>query len=554
MSKLRQKISDAVNALGFEFIRKNNLRISVNGKVFDGALSFKRFQLTFIERLAVDEMMAEGAGDNYVSGTIALKESRWKRGSLMSVLAVLIPGRVLSRTAAVVRPGRIKSLYAKLRRYALRFVYFSILSCKRIDYGSVKRVFLVDAGEIKRTRLLGKNYVYHKYLEGKIDLDSRDFDKGDLILFYGDFENIGLRLAFDRRVALLGQYWRQYETAIPVAAVCKNFYRYFSSRGDDLNVKHVKKGQDLFHEVLLSDLTMVSSFENFLTRITGDIEICADSFDSTLFTLSQFTLRNYGHTLTAFQKVLGPYIFSFNIAGNEGLLMEPSRIFTWGRFHSGNLRALGYSGKVEESYSYKLQVYGEAMKRMDRCAIRRQLGIPVERKVVMFSAVGEILGYPLIEDARFAHMLEQLSEICRRRQVFILFKPWPGEDMKRLREFIKYAGFGDFMVADGRVSRKMHNAELLAASDIMVSTLSSFIGEAFYLGVLPVFINYHTSRRYFSSEYSEEFEKFTLAVDERRDFAAVLEKALALDEAGRAAFFEGGRENFEYIFGKVPEA
>ena len=312
--------------------------------------------------------------------------------------------------------------------------------------------------------------------------------------------------------------------------------------------------ENYFKFLLLNDLQIVASTECLLTKIgnRSDVDIYLDNFDSTLFTLSQFLINNYPYRIVALQKVLGPYIFSFNINKNRHAFKEPSKILTWAEFHTRMLKRLGYGCEFESKQLYKFRVY-EKYKRMDTSRARRILKIPSGKKVVMFSAVKEVLGYTLIYSSQYVHMLSALAEMVEKDDdIFVVFKPWPGENVDKIKKYVlPLFPKNSYKIVDDRLARKVHNVELLNIADVLISTMSSFIGEAIFFGTIPVLINYGPCEQYFTTEYTDEFRKMTVEVNELIDFKETLSNVLNYSPEERRKFFDSIEPAFRYVFGEA---
>ena len=591
----RYKVADIVDDLTYDFLNENIIIFDINGKTYCATLFLKRFQLTFIEKLFIDYLKKNYIPTDYPSKPLKIKARliRIKDSPLNRFLFGLIY-KVLNAFGKVIPPSYYNNfLYivnSAINKFIIRKLLFFIHRIfNKPSFENIKRVFFVDASEIKKTKLDGSAYVYHKYLEGIIDLNSMKIPSTDIIVLYGDYEKLGLRRLLHKNIVVLNRFLKnrynnynvpkevllemynkmhfvskkkkieklgQYLGNFKIKSfdIEKLIYMLLNEKADVLDKENVfdYSSAGYFDFLLKNDLEIISATETFLNNFNNDLEIYLDNFDSTLFTLSQFISENYNHKVIAIQKVLGPYIFSFNIKKNKKLVKEPHKIMTWATFHNECLRNLGYTCILEDSYMYKLNEYKLFRSNLDTDKIKKKLNIPNNKKIVLFSAVKEVLGYTLINSKYYFYLLSVLSDIVEEDNAFVIFKPWPGEDTGKIKKYAYSILPEDkFLVVDNKISRKIHNAEILKISDIMLSTMSSFIGEAIFFGTIPLLINYETCEKYFTREYTNEFKKITIAVNEESDLKAILKDLLKFTHEDKVSFFKKIENSFKYIFGNT---
>ncbi len=596
MLNLRYKVADIVDDLIHEILNESIIIFDINGKKYCANLFLKRFQLTFVEKFFIDYLRKNYIPIEYSSKPLKIKAKKikFKENRLKKFLFALTY-RILNVYGKIIPQYYYENLVSEMvnsviKKVVIKRILFIIHKMfNKPSYENIKRIFFVDASEIKKTKLNGRTYIYHKYLEGIIDFNEMKIPSTDIIVLYGNYENLGLRRLLHKNIVILNRFLKNrynnynvpkeillemYNKIYSISKKRKierlkqyleNFkikkndierfiYMFLNEKEDGLDKENIfdYSSSSYFDFLLKNDLEIISATETLLNNFNDELEIYLDNFDSTLFTLSQFISENYNHKVIAYQKVLGPYIFSFNIKNNKKIIKEPHKIMTWATFHNKCLRNLGYTCVLEDSYMYKLNEYQHFKKILDPGKIKKKLNIPRNKKIILFSAVKEVLGYTLINSKYYFYLLSVLSDIVEEDNVFVIFKPWPGENSLKIKKYAHSVLPEDkFIVVDKKASKRIHNAEILKISDIILSTMSSFIGEAIFFGTIPLLINYETCEKYFTSEYTNEFKKITIDINEKSDLKAILKYLLKFTYEDRLKFFKNIEKNFKHIFGNI---
>jgi hypothetical protein len=537
---LRERVSDAVNRLTWTLLAKYELRVPVGRGSHNLLTTLRRFQLTYLEAhfVAILERRRR-AGTRprvrlEVSALTRPPRPRWKR--LLDVAAGLARSR-----------GSLGRLAGKVARRVRTHV---ILKRRRpVPVAGVTRLFFVDAGEVKRSHVSGRGYVYQKYLEGLLDLDGMAVGADTLVVLYGPLHELDhARLTHDR-VVLLDAH-RDPSRPAQVGALIERaaWEAWYGSGGVDPALSSLLASHRGYLEALMrADLGTIVAAERLLEHFHGPLEIVLDSYDSTLFPLSQYLLEHHPeHRIVAIQKVLGPYTFSWNIRGHGGRVRQPHRILTWGTFHCQMLARLGYTCELVPARLFKLEAYGRYLT-LERDEIRRRVGVPAGLPVVMVSAVQRVVGFSLVDRWEYTQMLAELAELANGGRCFVLFKPWPGEDPRPILEIASAWFRRNWTLMASAPGEPFHNVELLRITDVMVSTVSSFIGEALFFGAVPILIDTPAAQAYFSREYTDLFRQ--LCYPGRGSVAETVREVLDLDEARRQAWRAGAGPAFARIFG-----
>jgi len=242
-------------------------------------------------------------------------------------------------------------------------------------------------------------------------------------------------------------------------------------------------------------------------------------------------------TLFGVQQALGPYghAIDHRTAGyvrpgetGDGFRI-PNRLAIWGAIHAETLERYGLPGDVPVVTGYpRLDPFVTV--RPDRRALRRRLRISdPNAKLVVFSAVLRVIGTPLVRESSYIQMFDELVSITALDPaVYIVAKPWGGDDMVRLRQIVWSRGNRNvrFLAADTDI----HNADLLSGAEVLVGTFSSIVGEAVVAGCIPIMVNPPEARYYFGDEHIAHYDGLARTVED-----PVAVRAAVLEELGRPA-------------------
>jgi len=188
--------------------------------------------------------------------------------------------------------------------------------------------------------------------------------------------------------------------------------------------------------------------------------------------------------------------------------------------------------------------------RADRRALRRRLRIADQNaRLIIFTAVLRVIGTPLVRESSYVQMFDDLVSITTEQpDVHVVVKPWPGDDIVRLRQIVWARGNGNvrFLSAD----TDLHNADLLAGAEVLVGTFSSIVGEAVVAGCTPIMVDPPEARYYFGDEHVAHYEGIARTVEPASVRAAVL------DELGRPAddrrrVRDAALQGVERVFGPI---
>lgn len=574
--EIRERLSDKINAATYEFLRANRLWVKADAYRINLSLIFRRFQLAYVEpkfaqllrkkklhgeyEVDIDVQALRAPDPRGLLTRLRRLRRQWMEGIRLARLgwksrssAPRFLGSATRIALAKLR-GKLHGARKWARKVMNRLILIAMMFRSRtLDVHRIGRVYFIDAEELKQANIGGKRYIYHKYLEGIVDFNLMNVPADSCVMLYGHLNEANARCLSHRRVGILQAYGKPGDRDIGEVLDGALWTTFFEDRDLTSMLGPLDKptAQYVMREVSRDEVAIVTAALRFVSRFSAPVDIYLDRYDSSLFGVSQALAENFPqHRVIGMQRVLGPYTFSLNIKGAEGLIRQPDKMLVWSKFHEQCLRRLGYECDLERIGMFKLKTYA-GFKQLDRGDIRRRLGIPEARPVIMFSAVQRIIDYTLIGRWKFVEMIQDLAELTHRSQAFVLFKPWPGEEVGFIASIVSPLMRDNYMLVDDKVTEAFHNVELLNASDFLVSTMSSFIGEAFFFDVMPVLVNTRAAETYFSREYTREFRRFCLVKDEQVRLREVLRPLLPLRAEQRREFFERGRSAFVHMFGEV---
>lgn len=585
---LRKRLSDKVNRIAYGYLRRHKLWVFGDGWRINLALTFRSFQLVYLEaqfkRLLLRRKVVANAtvdceierlrpgGQSPPDATrreaealhdidsLRLDQTKGRLSYLMEDFFQewIVPlGRLARRVgapycaAAERTVTRVRRLSRKIKqRFGQQETVHMPVRIE--DPSRISRLFFVDAEEILYGRLDDRQYVYQKYLEGLLDFDGMDFPSDTCVVLYGDTHGVDDKRKAHRNVVLLQGLMKARDRRLGPAVEHYLWQSFFEDRGlaDLVPPTAGLQGHELLAEVVSHDLQRTVAALRLLSLFDQPLEIYLDNYDSRLFSLGQCILANLPqHRVVAIQRVLGPYTFSFNVRGANDLFLNPHKILTWSKFHNERLRLLGYqTSDLESACMYKLHHYRRLP--IDKASVKARLGIPEHMPVIMFSPVQSVIGFSLLNPWEYVQMVNDLSQVACRMNAFIIFKPWPGEDAEKIRVLASSLVDARYVILHS--SRcDFHNAELLTISDVHVSTVSSFIGEAWFFGAVPILVDSPAARAYFSRTYTRAFRQLCYVKDEHVRLEDVLREVVGLDEAARTEYFKRSAPTFSYLFGDI---
>ncbi len=259
------------------------------------------------------------------------------------------------------------------------------------------------------------------------------------------------------------------------------------------------------------------------------------------------------------QLALGPYQHAidhgsagYRPAGDAGPPLGwpcPSTMALWGTAHADRFREYGYPGaRLHVTGSPRLDAHAEIRRVLDRRRIRAALGLPPDGRLIQFSAVLRAGGTYITIDERYARTLRALARVAGTSPgARVLVKPWPGDDVGRLRELAAECGGDRVLVHDP--ASLWHNAELLAAADVLLVDLSHLVAESWAIACPVVFIDYPESRHYFDDEYADELGRIAWTVRDPEEVEDRVRALLALGPEDVAAWKARTAPAVEALFG-----
>lgn len=263
--------------------------------------------------------------------------------------------------------------------------------------------------------------------------------------------------------------------------------------------------------------------------------------------------------LLGVQQALGPYghALDHRVAGYDRPLARhrngvpaPDRIAVWGDRDVANLTEYGHARDAITVSGYaRSDTFVREARSLDRRRILRRLRMPANARVMIYSPVLRVLGEPLLSDRQWADGLKALLRVAKKRaHLFVLVKPWPGDDIMRLQSLMDEASNEKVGFVDPYID--VHNVELLGVTDAVVGTFSSFLGEALLAGAVPVMLDYPGAAYYFG-DYPDRYRNCVIRVTSQSEIEPAVAKVLDGGAEFRESFVRGAWSDLQSIFGPL---
>jgi hypothetical protein len=194
----------------------------------------------------------------------------------------------------------------------------------------------------------------------------------------------------------------------------------------------------------------------------------------------------------------------------------------------------------------------------DRKAVRALIGVPEQAQVIVYGANyrsrygkwpdqkwGSVCFSRESYVACFETLLDVASQLdCGR----VMVKPHPADDLEFITELVAERGHGLAVIAPP--STQLHNVEALAASDVLVSTVSSMFAEAACVGRPSINIWRRDVNMLYERDRWEKYNAIAVGVE---SFEAMSEATLRLLRNDNAYSAEVTRalSNMERYFGGI---
>jgi hypothetical protein len=234
----------------------------------------------------------------------------------------------------------------------------------------------------------------------------------------------------------------------------------------------------------------------------------------------------------------------------------PNALAVWGDAQTRFLAAHipGYGGQVVATGRSRSDTF--AADTVPRADVRAALDIPDDVRLVVFAATaqthyarwpGAKAGACCLSQKGFAAALEALTAIADAR-TWILVKPHAADDITAISALVDACNRQEVRLL--RPGGPIHNADLLGASDVLVSSLSSIFAEAVLLDCPAVNLWMPEVNFLYEEDRCSLYGRIATTVDTPAAMAAAVRRLLD-DPPARAAELARGKASLADIIGPV---
>jgi hypothetical protein len=180
----------------------------------------------------------------------------------------------------------------------------------------------------------------------------------------------------------------------------------------------------------------------------------------------------------------------------------------------------------------RIDVFVERGLRPDEPRWLHAIGLPGEaRRVVVFADVlRSSLQTSILTRGTCEMLLRGVMEgLGARRDIHLVWKPWPGDDLDLVREVAAAVGDDRVHVFDPHAS-PYHNADLLCHAITAVSSPTSMLAEFAAMGGGPILLRLPETLYYYGRSIHDVFTGFCRVVERVDDMAAATAEVIARDQ------------------------
>lgn len=254
-----------------------------------------------------------------------------------------------------------------------------------------------------------------------------------------------------------------------------------------------------------------------------------------------------------------PSVLAVAPDGRHEAPSQPDAFLVWGERQVEHLRARlpEYDGPVVALGRTRSDTFVNQPPRLDLAAIRTKLGLKPDTRVIIWGGTcrtrwglwpGQQAGSAVLAPESWTACLKALVEVAARHDAQVVIRPHPVEDADFVASQADRHGGGRTLVAPARSG--VHNVELLAVSDLFVSSVSSMFAEAVLMGRpavniwLPEIHMIYEAARF--ARYAELSEPATSV----EAMAAAVDRLMS-DPAAAAAAVDRARTALPAYFGDI---
>lgn len=498
--------------------------------------------------------------------TVANGPVTWSRRARVAILKLAIYYAALALQLLGLRKARVTSMAPRTKRPRIAVV---------VDLGNLRH----------RLRLsTGGGGEYNPYLEGVLEEIRRQGKRAGggvevHVVTYGTRPSSGNRLRQLReqlQLALSSSYhalwWFARTNAADVAQrvrmeceqawqrliLDQGFRQAFRYKDVDLWDVLSPDFRWAFVHVAHDSVLYIEAFRRLLQQI-GASAVVMYNYEGALRKLCAATVVERIPSLGV-QQALGPYGHGLNhrvsgyrppTAPAEGFgCPVPEKIALWGERHRDRLfHRYGYPEHMLEVTGYtRLDAFARESHTLNRNRIRRRLGLQPDGKAVLFASVCRAAGTHItLEDHYIATFRELVHLVSDLDGVELLVKPWAGDNVTFIRQVVASLGTSKVVYIDPRIN--VHNLEILAVTNVVLTDLSSLLAEAWLMNNICIVPDYPETRHYFDDESMDMVKGLAWTVSDPMQISSAVHQALAMSRDTIAVERSKPSPEFASLFG-----
>jgi hypothetical protein len=190
-----------------------------------------------------------------------------------------------------------------------------------------------------------------------------------------------------------------------------------------------------------------------------------------------------------------PSVLALRPDGSHEGATQPDDLAVWGEHQVEHLKARipGFAGEIKACGRTRSDTFVVERPTLDLDRARLRLGIDPNRKVIVWGGTcrtrwglwpGQSAGSAVLSPDSWEGCFRGLVNLAVRRNAQVVVRPHPVDDLAFIEAQIRRYGKGRAILAPGREG--VTNVELLALSDVFVSSVSSMFAEAVLSGCVAV--------------------------------------------------------------------
>ena len=238
-------------------------------------------------------------------------------------------------------------------------------------------------------------------------------------------------------------------------------------------------------------------------------------------------------------------------------LGQPDALLVWGEDQVIRLnKAIGSkSVSVVATGRARSDTFVRARNRIDAAQVRDLLGLPPGKRTILWGGTcrtrwglwpGHAAGASVLSPESYAAAVQALAAVAARHDAIVLIKAHPADDMALIAGVAETFPSQVFLIEN---TCDLHNAELLAVTDVFVSSVSSMFAEAVLSDVPSVNVWLPEINLIYENERSQTYARVALEVSSIATMATATERLLT-DGYARKSELARARIAMTSLFGK----